>query len=99
MFVVGNFLIAVGNILDMLLTFYMFVIIIDALLSWVSPDPYNPVVRILHQLTEPVLRPIRRLLPFGVGIDFSPILAILAISFLRAFLIQTLLDIGYQMKM
>lgn len=99
MFVVGNFLIAVGNILDMLLTFYMFVIIIDALLSWVSPDPYNPVVRILHQLTEPVLRPIRRLIPFGIGIDFSPILAILAISFLRAFLIQTLLDIGYQMKM
>lgn len=99
MFIVGNFLIALSTILNMLITFYMFVIIINALLSWVNPDPYNWIVNVLHQMTDPVLRPIRRIMPYGMGIDFSPLVAILALLFLQAFLIQTLLDIGHRLKM
>lgn len=70
-----------------LLNLYMWAIIIRALLSWVSPDPYNPIVRFLERLTEPVLRPLRRLLPpHRIGIDLSPLVAVLAIQFL----VQTL---------
>lgn len=97
MFVLGNFLVALANILDIVLTLYMFILIISALISWVSPDPYNPIVRILHQLTDPVLRPIRRFLPFGIGLDFSPLVAILAIMFVKAFVVQTILDVARRM--
>lgn len=70
-----------------LINIYMWAIIIRALLSWVSPDPYNPIVRFLERLTEPVLRPIRRLLPpHRIGIDLSPLIAVLAIQLL----VQTL---------
>jgi YggT family protein len=95
MFVLSNFLAAVARILDIALTLYMWIIIGRAIISWVNPDPYNPIVRFLHTVTEPVLSPIRRRLPiyFG-GIDFSPILVILAIIFLQTFLVQTLLQMA-----
>lgn len=95
MFVLSNFLVAVAKILDIGLSLYMWIIIGRAVISWVNPDPYNPVVRFLHSITDPVLYPIRRRLPvyFG-GIDFSPILVILAIIFLQAFLVQTLIQLA-----
>jgi len=91
MFVLGNFLNALATVIDVVLGFYMWVLIIAALVSWVNPDPYNPIVRFLYGITEPVLRPIRRILPvqFG-GIDFSPLIVILIIIFLRSFLVPTL---------
>ncbi|MBI5664198.1 MAG: YggT family protein, partial [Nitrospirae bacterium] len=64
MFIFGNFFHAVAYILDTLLSIYMWIIIISALISWVNPDPYNPIVRFLHSVTDPVLRPIRRKLGF-----------------------------------
>ena len=64
MFVLGNILFAVARVLDTLLTLYFWVVIISALLTWVRPDPYNPVVRTLNALTEPVLYRIRKWLPF-----------------------------------
>ncbi len=95
MFVLSNFLIAVAKILDIALTLYMWIIIGRAIISWVNPDPYNPIVRFLHSVTEPVLYAIRRRLPlFFGGIDFSPILVILAIIFLQSFLVQTLIQIA-----
>jgi YggT family protein len=95
MYAVGNLLFAIAKILDVVLSIYMWIIIARALLSWVSPDPRNRIVQILHQLTDPVLWRIRRFLPFrGVGIDFSPVVVILAIIFLRSFLVGTLLDIA-----
>jgi YggT family protein len=97
MFVIGNFLGALAQVLDVILNIYMWIIIIDALLSWVNPDPYNPVVRFLHAATEPVLRPIRRLVSFRIGIDVSPIIAILGIMFLRLFLVQSLLEMSRRM--
>jgi len=66
------------------LRIYFWVIVVRALLSWVSPDPYNPIVRALAAVTEPVLRPLRRLVPprrLG-GLDISPLIALLLIEFL-----------------
>lgn len=98
MFVFSNLLIAVANILDMVLSAYMWIVIITALLSWVNPDPYNPIVRFLRGVTEPVLRPIRRLIGFGMGIDISPMIAVLCILFLKYFLITSLLDLARKMR-
>lgn len=91
MFIIVNFLNALANILDIGLNIYMWVIIIRALVSWVSPNPYNPIVQFLYSATEPVLWRIRRYLPvvFG-GIDLSPIVAILAVIFFKEFLVITL---------
>jgi len=91
MFVIGNFLSAVAQILDLVLTLYMYITIAAALVSWVNPDPYNPIIRFLRTATEPVLIRIRRAIG-GVygGIDFSPLVAILAIVFLRMFIVETL---------
>jgi YggT family protein len=94
MFIFGNFFSAVAVVIDTILQAYMWIIIISALISWVNPDPYNPVVRFLHAVTQPVLRPIRRRLGIYGGFDFSPMIVILAIYFLRAFLVATLYDMG-----
>ncbi|HHN64798.1 MAG TPA: YggT family protein [Nitrospirae bacterium] len=98
MFVIGNLFIAIGNVLDILLTIYMWIIIISAIISWVNPDPYNPIVRFLYGATEPVLRPIRRRLGIFGGIDFSPLIVILAILFIKYFLVSTLIELGYRLK-
>ncbi len=91
MFVIGNFLRALATVLDYALIFYMWIVIARAVLSWVSPDPYNPIVRFIHNITEPVLYRVRRWVPFGfTGIDFSPIIVLFIIIFLRIFVIDTL---------
>ena len=91
MFIIGNFLSATEQILKFALDLYMWIIIIRALLSWVNPDPYNPIVQILYSITEPVLYRVRQLIPMsGVGIDFSPIIVILAIIFLQSFLVNSI---------
>lgn len=79
------------GIISSLFTIYIWIIIIRALISWVSPDPYNPVVQILYKLTEPVLRPLRRLVPphkLG-GLDLSPLIAILLLVLIRQTLVYT----------
>ncbi|MDY6882025.1 MAG: YggT family protein [Desulfatiglans sp.] len=91
----ANFLVAVAKVIDIVLTLYMWIIIGRAVISWVNPDPYNPIVRFLHSATEPVLYRIRRTLPVNVaGIDFSPILVILAIIFIQSFLVKSLTDLA-----
>jgi YggT family protein len=95
MFVFSNFLIGIATILNIGLTIYMYIIIGRAIISWVNPDPYNPIVRFLNSVTEPVLFRIRRKLPlFFGGIDFSPIVVILAIIFLQSFVVQSLFDMA-----
>lgn len=94
MFVFGNLMEATAKVIDMGLTLYMWIIIARALISWVNPDPYNPIVLFLYRVTEPVLRPIRRRLSFGMGIDFSPIIVIMAIYFLQIFLVKTMIRMG-----
>ena len=99
MFILGNLLQATAQILNIILQLYMWVIIIRALLSWVNPDPYNPIVQFLYSITEPVLYRIRQLIPMaGVGIDFSPIIVLLAIVFLQGFLVESLAALGTSLQ-
>ena len=99
MFVLGNFLTAIAKVIDVVLTLYMWVIIARAILSWVSPDPYNPIVRFIHNITEPVLYQIRKRLPLNFsGIDFSPIVVLLAIFFLQQFVVQSLLELALTLR-
>ena len=98
MFIFGNIILGIAKVLDVALNVYMWVIIIRALISWVTPDPYNPIVQILTRTTEPVLRPIRKLAPpYKIGIDLSPLIAVLIIIFLQYALINTLYRIGRSM--
>jgi YggT family protein len=98
MYIFGNVILGIAKVLDIVLNIYMWVIIIRALISWVNPDPYNAIVQILTRVTEPVLRPIRKLVPpYRVGIDFSPLIAILIIIFLQYAVINTLKRIGYSL--
>lgn len=100
MFIASNFLFALAKVLNFLLTAFTWLIIIRALISWVSPDPYNPIVQFLYKVTEPILRSIRKLLPFTsrIGIDLSPIIAILIIIFCKSFFVQTLFDLAYKIR-
>lgn len=93
MYVIGYFIAAVAKVLDFVLIAYMWLIIIRAVLSWVSPDPYNPIVRFIHNVTEPVLYRIRSAIPLAFGgIDFSPIVVLLGVIFLRTFVVNTLMQ-------
>lgn len=99
MFIIGNFILAIANVLDIILGVYKWIIIIAAVVSWVNPDPYNPIVRFLYSVTEPALRPIRRIIGYRLGpIDISPLIAILIIIFIQKFLISSLIEIAYKIK-
>ncbi|MDP8259845.1 MAG: YggT family protein [Candidatus Gygaella obscura] len=100
MFIIANLLKALAQVADILLSIFYWLILIRALISWVNPDPHNPVVQFLYKTTEPVLEPIRRKLPLTVkfGIDISPIIAFLAILFLKSFLVRTLVDLSFKIK-
>ncbi len=100
MFVLSNLFAAVATLLSVLLTIVYWLILIRALLSWVNPDPYNQIVQFLNKATEPILYPIRRMIPvrFGMGFDISPIIAFLILIFLRSFLVKTLFDISFKLR-
>lgn len=99
MFIIGNFILAIANVLDIILGVYKWIIIIAAVVSWVNPDPYNPIVRFLYSVTEPALRPIRRIIGYRLGpIDISPLIAIIVIIFIQKFLISSLIEIAYKIK-
>ena len=99
MFIFANFLDAIADLLNYILWIYMWVVVVRAVLSWVSPDPYNPIVRFIHNITEPVLYRVRRVLPvsFG-GLDLSPIIVFLAIIFLQRFVVQSLKMLALQLR-
>ena len=93
MFVLGNLVAALATGVDIFLGFLILLIIVRALISWVSPDPYNPIVQFIERSTEPVLAPFRRIVPMhSIGIDLSPLFAILLIYFLKIFLVSTILQ-------
>ena len=98
MFVMGNVLLGFATVLDYALTFYTWIIIARALISWVNPDPWNPIVQFLDRVTEPVLSPIRRRLGWRMGVDLSPLVAIVAITFLQIAVVQSLKDWALQMN-
>jgi YggT family protein len=95
MFVLANFIYALAGVLDSILYIYMIIVIAAALITWVNPDPYNPIVRFLYSVTEPVFNLVRRALPLqAVGLDFSPVIVLLVILFLERFLVPTLQDVA-----
>ena len=98
MFIAGNLLEGIATILHTVLEIYMWVIIIRALISWVNPDPYNPIVQFLQRVTDPVLYQIRKRLGMeSMGFDFSPIIAILLIMFLQIAVVGSLSDLAIRM--
>jgi len=99
LFVFGNVILGIAKVLGIALNIYLWIIIIRALLSWVNPDPYNPIVQFLTRITEPVLRPLRKLVPaYRLGIDLSPLIAVLIIYFLEIAVVDTLVRIGHSMR-
>ncbi|MCS6292172.1 MAG: YggT family protein [Nitrospirota bacterium] len=98
MFVFRNVLLGTATVLDYVLWLYMWIIIARALISWVNPDPWNPIVQFLDRATEPVLAPIRRWMGWRMGIDLSPIIAILILTFLQFAVVQSLKDLALRMN-
>ena len=99
MFVFSNLLGAIASVLQLTLTLYMWIVIARALISWVNPDPYNPIVRFLYNATEPLLYRVRRSLPlFAGGFDLSPLVVLIAIYFLEAFLVSSLRDLAFSLR-
>jgi YggT family protein len=99
MFVASNFVLALARLFELVINAYIWLIIARAIISWVSPDPSNPVVRFLYRATEPVLRPIRyRLSTLVMGLDLSPMVLILALYFLDWFLVSTLRDLALGLR-
>lgn len=98
MFVLGNLVAAIAHVLSIVLTILYWLVLIRALISWVNPDPFNPIVQFLQKTTEPILEPLRRLVPtWRMGLDISPILAFILLIFLQKFLVATLLEISYRL--
>jgi YggT family protein len=100
MFIAANFFIAAARILEIILSIMYWLILIRALISWVNPDPHNAIVQFLYQVTEPILNPIRRLLPFTLkfGFDISAIVAFLIIIFLKSFLVNSLIGLAVRLR-
>lgn len=99
MFVLGNLVSALASLLGMVIWVYTWILIGRAVISWVNPDPYNAIVRFLYSATEPVLRRVRRVIPaVAGGIDFSPLILLLALFFLQEFLVQSLHDLARTLR-
>lgn len=98
MFVLANLLMAIAEVLRVVLTLYMYIVIARALISWVNPDPRNPIVRFLYSATEPLLYRVRRVVPYLGGIDFSPLVVIVGIYFLESFLVASLVEVAQRVR-
>jgi YggT family protein len=98
MFVLGNFFQALAAVLNWVLEIYWWLIVIRAVLSWVNPDPMNPIVQFIERATEPLLSKFRAWIPaYKIGIDLSPVFALMLIYFLKIFLVQTLLGLSVRL--
>jgi YggT family protein len=99
MFIFVNFLDGVAYVIDILLTIYMWIIVARAIISWVNPDPYNPIVSFLYRATEPLLSRVRRFIPYLGGIDLSPLVILLVILFLQKFIVSSLFELVTRLKL
>lgn len=98
MFVIGNLFLAIAKLLDIVITLYIWIVIIRVILSWVNVDPYNPFVQFLIKITEPALSWIRRFVPNLGGLDISPMILILGLYLAEAFLVNTFRDLAYTFR-
>ncbi|MCX8110868.1 MAG: YggT family protein [Syntrophorhabdaceae bacterium] len=98
MFAFGNLLTAIASILNIILDLYFWVIFIRAIMSWFNPNPYNPFVRTIYSLVDPITYRISRIIPTRFGmVDLSPFVLMLIIFFIQRFVVKTLFDIGMRM--
>ncbi len=99
MFVLANVLGTIAALLHTIINIYTFVIIIASLLSWVNPDPYNPIVRVLRSLTDPVFDFVRRHVPFSRAgaIDLAPLIVLLFLFLFDGAVVQSLADFARSM--
>ena len=96
---VAYFIDSFAFILNQVLWLYTWLLIIRALISWVNPDPWNPIVQLLCRATDPVLRPIQQLVPtWRLGIDISPVIAILALQFVQRWLVPSLQELSWNLR-
>ena len=100
MFVIGNLLQGLALVLGKVLWLYSIVVMIAVLISWVSPDPFNPIVQFLRSVTEPVFDWVRRHLPFTVigMIDLSPLVVFFLIQLCHVVVVRSLLDLGLRLR-
>lgn len=98
MIVLSNLLIAIAQILNMILTIFIWLIIIRAVLSWVYPDPYHPVVQFFYRTTDPILIPVRRKLPPIGSIDISPFVVLMIIFLIQEVVVKSLFQYGYSLQ-
>jgi YggT family protein len=99
MFLFANLIDGIAVVLSLILTFYLWIVIARVIVSWVSADPRNPIVRFLYNATDPLFYWVRRSIPTVVGgLDFSPLIIFGAIYFLEAFLVRSLHDIAYRLR-
>ncbi len=101
MILMANILSGIATVLGSLLTIYFWIVVIAAVITWVRPDPYNPIVRTLRMLTEPVFYRVRKWLPFTYtgGLDFSPIVVLLAIELLNRIVVKSLTEYAASMTL
>jgi len=98
MIVLSTLLMAIANILNMVIGLYIWIVIISALITWVRPDPYNPIVQILYRLTEPVYAWLRSYIPTNIqGIDIAPLILILALQFFQMFFVELLIRFAHSL--
>ncbi len=96
--VIGTLLQALAQILHMIINIYIWVVIIAALITWVRPDPYNPIVQTLYRLTEPAYALVRRYIPTVIGgIDLAPLIIIIALQFIDLFFVRLLMNLAYRL--
>ena len=100
MFVIGNFAHAIATIFGKVLWLYSLVVMASVLISWVSPDPFNPIVQFLRSVTEPVFAWVRRRLPFAVVgmLDLSPLIVLVAIQLLQMVVVRSLFDFALRLR-
>ncbi len=100
MFILGNIFQAIATILDKVLWLYSIVVMVAVLVSWVSPDPFNPIIQFLRSVTEPVFAWVRRRLPFAVVgmIDLSPLIVLILIQLVQMVVVRSLLECGFRLR-
>ncbi len=93
----GLIILTVAHLLKTILYIYLFIIIVQVIISWINPDAYNPITMIMYQLSEPILRPVRRIIPSAGGFNFSPLIILVIINLLMILLISPLMDVGHRL--
>ena len=95
----GLTMLTIAYLLRTILYIYLFIIIIQVIISWINPNAYNPITTIMYQISEPILKPIRQFIPSSGGLDFSPLVALIIINLLMILIISPLMDLGQKLSL